>query len=272
MGQFGPTFVANRGIRRVTDSGVYAFGVLSSSMLSLLAVHAGGVWVRRTVGEHSSTLAALVLSDGAVRSRLCTSLGRSVYLPRSTTANPIRLAPKGPTGRTRLGPRHRPTHVDCQDHTPTGAGRDPGGDRTRRPNPRTPLRSRSHSRGAGRPASAPLRQAHRPGDRAYTQEAHRTPSSEARVGARSTDGGRTRGRSGGTALALSEIGGRAHHEASNHAQSRLTGDRHQAASASLNLPSLEDRSFIVWSCPVFVDGFRFEGSVGVWGVPFVVGG
>ena len=28
----------------------------------------------------------------------------------------------------------------------------------------------------------------------------------------------------------------------------------------------------MWSCPGFVDGFRFEGSVGGWGVPFVVGG
>ena len=98
MGQFGPTFVANRGIRRVTDSGVYAFGVLSSSMLSLLAVHAGGVWVRRTVGEHSSTLAALVLATvllGVDSVRL--------WAGRSTSLGPLRQTPydwrlKGPLG------------------------------------------------------------------------------------------------------------------------------------------------------------------------------
>ena len=37
MGQFGPTFAANKGIRRFSDSGVYVLGVLVSSTVFVFA-------------------------------------------------------------------------------------------------------------------------------------------------------------------------------------------------------------------------------------------
>ena len=98
MGQFGPTLVTNRGLRRFTDTSVYVLGVFSSSALSVLLVHVVGVWFRRTVGEHNSTVAALVLATlllgvDSVR----------VWAGRSTSLGPQRQTPydwrlKGPLG------------------------------------------------------------------------------------------------------------------------------------------------------------------------------
>ena len=98
MGQFGPTLLANRGLRRVTDTGVYVLGVLSSSALSLLLVHAGGTWFRRAVGEHNSTVVALVLAT-----LLLGIDSLRVWAGRSTSLGPQRQTPydwrlKGPLG------------------------------------------------------------------------------------------------------------------------------------------------------------------------------
>ena len=47
MGQFGPTFAANKGIRRFSDSGFYVLGVLVSSTVFVFAVDAAGAGSHR---------------------------------------------------------------------------------------------------------------------------------------------------------------------------------------------------------------------------------
>ena len=62
VGQFGPTFKCNRGIRRFSDSGVYALGVLLSSVLFILVLDTAGSRFAVAAGPRGSMLAALVLS------------------------------------------------------------------------------------------------------------------------------------------------------------------------------------------------------------------
>ena len=63
MGQFGPTFTGARGVRRFSDSGVYALGVLSSSAVFVFVLDAAGTRFRGAAGVRGALVAALVLAS-----------------------------------------------------------------------------------------------------------------------------------------------------------------------------------------------------------------
>ena len=62
MGQFGPTFAHGRGIRRISDSGVYVLGVLLSSAVFMFVLDAAGTRLGEAAGARGSMVAALVLA------------------------------------------------------------------------------------------------------------------------------------------------------------------------------------------------------------------
>ena len=61
LGQFGPTYASNRGIRRFSDSGLYVLGALISSTLFVLVVAAVGAWFQEITGRRASISASLGL-------------------------------------------------------------------------------------------------------------------------------------------------------------------------------------------------------------------
>ena len=61
MGQFGPTFAANTGVRRMSDSGLYVLGALLSAAVFVLAVDlTAGSFSREVLGSGGAMVAALV--------------------------------------------------------------------------------------------------------------------------------------------------------------------------------------------------------------------
>ncbi len=98
MGQFGPTFANNSGVRRFCDGGVYALGVMLSSVLFVYVVDAAGTGFAAIAGRRGSMLAALALSG-----LLILIDGLRVWGGRSTSFGLNRQTPyawrlKGPIG------------------------------------------------------------------------------------------------------------------------------------------------------------------------------
>ena len=98
MGQFGPTFAANKGIHRFSDSGVYVLGVLVSSTVFVFVVNAAGDRFAETAGPRGSIVAALA----AVGLLMLIDAIR-VWGGRSTSLGPARQTPYRWRAKGRVG-------------------------------------------------------------------------------------------------------------------------------------------------------------------------